>query len=113
VRPKVTLEAREPSSVDDNAIAHYPPGTTTIPVAGEVTPPHPGEKVIVRVQKIRPDGERILVAALKPKLGSEGAYSATFKEASSAKKYRLITWFQGDDDHEFATSNSVFVQVDP
>lgn len=112
VRPKVSLEAREPASVDGNTVAHYPPGTTTIPYGGQIVPAHTRSQLVVRVQKVLPNGDRNLVAKLKPRQATDGTYEGSFKEALPGKKYRFITWFPGDKDHAFATSNSVFVQVD-
>ncbi|MEA2459862.1 MAG: hypothetical protein QOH90_39, partial [Actinomycetota bacterium] len=113
VKPKVTLEASDPASVDENDLAHYPAGTTALPFDGTVAPPHPKEEVLVRVLKVKTNGERVLVAKLHPRLDASGSYRGTYMDPVPGKLYRFITWFLGDDDHEFSISGSVYAQVDP
>lgn len=113
VRPTVTLQPREAGTIGGQGVVHYPAGTSSFGVAGSVTPAHPGRGVVVRVQRILPAGDKILIAKLPAELGSEGKYRTSFKKAKTGKHYRLVTWFTGDEDHEFAASKPLYVAVDP
>jgi hypothetical protein len=112
VRPIVTLEPRRAGTVGASGVVHYPAGTTTIPVRGTVTPRHAGKPIVVRVQKVKPDGTRTLLEKLKTTLTSEGTYEATFRGAKDGHEYRLVSWFLPDRDHEFASGGPLKVAID-
>jgi len=113
VRPTVTLQT-ESGMLDRAGISHYPPGTTTVPMSGEVRPRHPGQGVALRVSKLNPDGTYTLLSKVPLVLDGSSNYAVDYALPEPiGGSYRAITWFKGDADHPQAPSPEVFFVVDP
>lgn len=111
IKPQVTIEAQG-GAFDAAGIAHYPSGTTTVPLAGSVTPAHPDHYVYVYVDQLQADGTFALVAKKKVALDDSSAYAYSFP-VPGAGSYRATTHFPSDGDHASAWSEYATFVVDP
>ena len=113
VRPEVALRA-EGGTLDAGGLAHYPPGTTSVRLAGEVRPRHPGYPVILRISRLEPDGTYSQLSKLELTLDGSSAYAVDYLLPDTAGgTFRALAWFTGDADHPAAPSPEVFFVVDP
>lgn len=113
VRPEVTLQA-EGGTFDESGLAHYPPGTTTVTLAGTVRPRHPYLGVVLRVSKLNPDGTYTLLSRVDLVLDGSSAYRLDYALPEPiGGTYRALTWFEGDEDHPRSPSPEILFVVDP
>jgi hypothetical protein len=112
VAPDVSL-VPEGAVADATGTYHYPAGTSTARLSGAVAPPHPGNRVVVRVWQVAVDGTMTLVARAARRLDQSGAYSydVVLPDTSTGARYRAITWFKSDGDHASAPSPAVFFTI--
>lgn len=112
VRPEVTL--RTEGGADVAGVSHFPPGTTSVPLAGGVRPWHVGHHVVIRVFRVNPDGTYSLVSKIPSKLGERSRYRSAFEVPDeTGGSFRAITRFPKDADHPTATSPEIFFFVNP
>ncbi|HJR44774.1 MAG TPA: N-acetylmuramoyl-L-alanine amidase [Actinomycetota bacterium] len=113
VRPEVTLRA-EGGTIDAGGFSHYPPGTTSVRLAGEVRPRHPGHDVVLRVSRLNPDGTYTQLTKMVLALDGSSAYAVDYALPDTAGgTFRALTWFKRDEDHPAAPSPEVLFVVDP
>ena len=113
VMPDVSL-VPQGAYADATGTYHYPEGTSSALLAGSVTPPHPGDRVVVRVWQLALDGSLTLAAKSNRKIDASGTYSyeAALPDSSTGARYRAITWFKGDADHAAGPSPAVYFVID-
>ncbi|HYP24685.1 MAG TPA: hypothetical protein VEV43_14030, partial [Actinomycetota bacterium] len=112
VQPEVTL-VPEGAIADAFGTYHYPAGTTSARLTGNVAPPHAGKRVSVRVWQVSVEGTMTLLKKRIRRLDESGSYTTEVALPNTApgNRYRAITWFEGDADHTKAPSPEVFFTV--
>jgi hypothetical protein len=85
-----------------------------VPFTGSVQPPHPDEKIRMRVLRLFDDGTTALVHERFVPVDAAGSFSYSFPvpAAEPAGTYRARAAFLGDGDHAKGFAPVTFV-VDP
>jgi len=112
VRPLVSL-APEGGVPDVSGTYHYPAGTTSVDLVGDVTPNREGSKVTVRIFEELPDGTSVLLVEPRVRLDAGSNYRYRFAiPPDTSGSYSALTRFPPDADHAFARSESVHFTID-
>jgi hypothetical protein len=114
VAPIVTLELSG-GTFDANQVYHYPAGTTTIPMSGSVTPPHPGAMVRITLSKLTSEGTFARISSESRKLRRDSSYRTNYAipDPGAGGTYRAAVRFLADGDHEGSSSKPVTFFIDP
>lgn len=99
------ISVRKPDTYEAGAGASCPTKTTLaieksagqLVAKGRVTPPHPGEEVVVKLFK-KISGEFVRVSTKRPTLGAASRYEAAFNRPN-ANQCKVVAKFPADEDH--------------
>jgi N-acetylmuramoyl-L-alanine amidase len=109
VRPTVALVPQGASQGGDGVYV-YPPGTTSVTLAGSVAPPHKGRDVSVRISQLQPDGTYAPVVVGRDPLDANGVYSFTYTPLSTGT-YSTVAWLPRHGDHARGTSEVAYFRI--
>ncbi len=112
VRPLVSLTP-EGGVPDAAGTHHYPAGTASVDLAGDVMPNHAGSRVTIRVFEELPDGTSTLLIEPRVRLDADSRYRYSFAiPPGTTGSYSALTRFAPDADHAFARSEAVHFTID-
>ena len=114
VRPVVTLVAENAVAGSDGTFV-YPPGTSEIPLAGDVTPSHVGYEVEVKISKLDAEGAFVRIDSVPAELRRGGAFSVSWPvdDPVTGGTYQATAVLPKHDDHIRAKSAPVTFVVQP
>lgn len=112
VRPLVSL-VPEGGMQDAAGTYHYPAGTTSVDLAGGVTPNRAGSTVTIKIFEELADGTSALLVEPRVRLDADSRYRYSFAIPSGTSgSYSALTRFSPDSDHAFARSEMVRFRLD-
>jgi hypothetical protein len=112
VAPDIEIHT-EGGTMDETGVAHYPAGTTSVPLAGSVVPTHAGWLVVVKVERLQPDGTYLMIDRTEVSIAKGGMFSHNFLPPDTAGgTFQAIARFMSDDDHSTSTSAPALFYID-
>jgi len=109
VAPVVTLEAQG-GTADGAGSVYFPPGTTSIQLAGSVSPPHPGRAISLLIERRDVVGTVVSTKTVSVPVAEDGA-SYSYVLTTKHPRYRLVASLPGHPDHALGRAPDLHVVV--